>query len=187
MLGLGIWIVAGIKLWQCQVLLYITSKCSCVSGPKYVIRNIWSAERSVVCSKSTPSKIINWFGLCSMMQWSLVLGQLDQMMLFEDAASIQFPLRKWWVEENLSAVGPWPTSWKVSIKTDIKPWCVFCPRKPHLSVILSECVLPGQVELCFILCNSLLCILRELLKKVVLVHDDGQSSWFDMSRMAGWL
>lgn len=41
-----------------------------------------------------------------MMQQSRVLGQLDQMMLFEDAASIQFPLRKSSVEENLSAIGP---------------------------------------------------------------------------------
>lgn len=57
--------------------------------------------------------------------------------------------------------------------------------KPHLSVILSEWVLPGQVELCFILCNSMLCILCELFSEVTLVHDDEQSSWFNMC--LGWL
>lgn len=38
------------------------------------------------------------------MQHSLVLGQLDQMLLFEGTASIHFPLRKSPLEENLSAV-----------------------------------------------------------------------------------
>ena len=70
-----------------------------------VLRGVSSAARAPLPKSSTDLTALYY-----MMQQSLVLGQLDQMMLFEDAASIQFPLRKSSVEENLSAVGPWPAS-----------------------------------------------------------------------------
>lgn len=70
-----------------------------------VLRGVSSAARAPL-----PKSLTDLTDLYCMMQQSLVLGQLDQMMLSEDAASIQFPLRKSSVEENLSAVGHWPTS-----------------------------------------------------------------------------
>lgn len=70
-----------------------------------LLKEVSSAVRALLPKSSTSLP-----DLYCMMQQSLALGQLDQMMLFEDAASIQFPLRKPSIEENLSAVGPWPSS-----------------------------------------------------------------------------
>lgn len=51
-----------------------------------------------------PKPSIGVTDLYCWMQHSLVLGQLDQIIPFEGAASIHFPIRKSPAEENLSAV-----------------------------------------------------------------------------------
>lgn len=163
------------------MLLYITSKCFCVSGPKYMIRTeVYEVLRGVSSAVRAPlpKSSGDLTDVYCMMQWSPVLGQLDQMMLFEDVASMQFPLRKSSVRKSVCS---WPlaNTLKASTKRDIKPLHAFCPTKPCFSIILSECMLRRQVKLCFVLCNSPLCIPHELLWKVVLEHGDEQSSWFD--------
>ena len=142
-------------------------------------RSVWKAERTVICSKSTPSKIISRLtDLYGAMQRSLALGQLAQTMLFEGAARIQFPLRKSLVDENLSVAGPWPASSK-QVPRQILSLSMYSSPWSHISQLfyLSICY-QGKQNFVFFLCNSLLCSLCELLWKVVLVHGDKQSDWY---------
>lgn len=81
--GLGTQILAGTELLLCQVALYETSKCFCVSGPKCMIRaQVYKVPRGVsAAARASLPKSTHLTDVRRMMQRSLILGQLDQMIL----------------------------------------------------------------------------------------------------------